>query len=193
MSPGTARTMVQSLRLGQRGGRVRRNGVMEEVPLAHSWRLIDFAGGAAPAIAIPWGDLATAWFSTGIPNIETYVAVPRAAAIARPAINWVRPLLASAPGQVLLQRLANSTSGPSEEQLRTGRSRLWGEVRNAAGERRTAQLETANGYRLTADGTIMAVQFLLNPVPSGGYYTPSMLMGARCVEQLPGSSSIRVQ
>jgi short subunit dehydrogenase-like uncharacterized protein len=33
---------------------------------------------------------------------------------------------------------------------------LWGEVRNAAGERRTAKLETANGYRLTADGAIMA-------------------------------------
>jgi short subunit dehydrogenase-like uncharacterized protein len=168
MSPGTARTLAQSMRLGQRSGRVRRNGVIEEVSLAHNWRLIDFAGGAAPAIAIPWGDLATAWFSTGIPNIETSVAVPRAAAIASRAINWVRPLLASAPGQVLLQRLANSTSGPSEEQLRTGRSRLWGEVRNAAGERRTAHLETANGYRLTADGTIMAVQFLLNAVPSGG-------------------------
>jgi short subunit dehydrogenase-like uncharacterized protein len=38
----------------------------------------------------------------------------------------------------------------------------------------------------------MAVQFLLKEAPSGGYYTPSMLMGARCVEQLPGSSSIRV-
>ena len=113
------------------------------------------------AIAIPWGDLATAWFSTGIPNIETYAVVPRAAAIASRALNWVRPLLASAPGQMLLHRLANRVSGPSEEQLRTGRSRLWGEVRNAAGERRTAQLETANGYRLTADGTIMAVQFLL--------------------------------
>jgi hypothetical protein len=25
---------------------------------------------------IAWGDLATAWFSTGIPNIETYAAVP---------------------------------------------------------------------------------------------------------------------
>ena len=193
MSPGTAHRMAQSMRLGQRGGRVRRSGVIEEVPLAHNWRLIDFAGGAAPAIAIPWGDLATAWFSTGIPNIETYVAAPRAAAIASRAINWVRPLLASAPGQVLLQRLANSTSGPSEEQLRKGRSRLWGEVRNAAGERRTAHLETANGYRLTADSTIMAVQFVLNAAPSGGYYTPSMLMGARCVEQLPGSSYIRVQ
>jgi short subunit dehydrogenase-like uncharacterized protein len=193
MSPGTARTMARSLRLGQQGGRVRRNGVLKEVPLAQSWRRIDFADGSATAIAIAWGDLATAWFSTGIPNIETYAAVPRAEAIASRALNWVRPLLASAPGQRLLTRLANRASGPSEEQLRTGRSRLWAEVRNAAGERRTAKLETANGYRLTADGTIMAVQYLLRNAPSGGYYTPSMLLGPRCVEQLPGSTSIRVE
>jgi short subunit dehydrogenase-like uncharacterized protein len=193
MSPGTARTMAQSPRLGQRGGRVRRNGLIEEVPLAHSSRRIEFAGGSAIAIAIPWGDLATAWFSTGIPNIETYAVVPRAAATASRVLNWVRPLLASAPGQMLLRRLANRASGPSEEQLHTGRSRLWGEVRNAAGERRIAHLETANGYRLTADGTIMAVQYLLTNAPSGGYYTPSMLLGPRCVEQLPGSTSIRVE
>jgi short subunit dehydrogenase-like uncharacterized protein len=193
MSPGTARTMARSLRLGQHGGRVRRNGVIEEAPLAQSWRRIDFAGGSATAIAIPWGDLATAWFSTGIPNIETYAAVPRTAAIASRALNWVRPLLASTLGQTLLHRLANRSSGPSEEQLRTGRSRLWGEVRNAVGDRRTGHLETANGYRLTADGTIMAVKYLLTNAPSGGYYTPSMLLGARCVERLPGSTSIRVE
>jgi short subunit dehydrogenase-like uncharacterized protein len=119
--------------------------------------------------------------------------VPRAAAIASRALNLVRPLLVSAPGQTLLTQLANRASGPSEEQLRTGRSRLWGEVRNAAGERRTAKLETANGYRLTADGTMMAVQYLLTRAPSGGYHTPSMLLGARAVEQLPGSTSIRVE
>ncbi len=134
------------------------------------------------AVAVPWGDLATAWFSTGIPNIETYAAVPLAAAITSRALNWVRPLLASAPGQSLLHWLASRSSGPSDEELRTRRSRLWGEVRNAAGQRCTAQLETANGYRLTVEGTIMAVQFLMNNAPSGGYYTPSMLMGARCVE-----------
>jgi short subunit dehydrogenase-like uncharacterized protein len=193
MSPGTARTMARSLRLGQHGGRVRRNGVIEEVPLAQSWRRIDFPGGTATAIAIPWGDLATAWFSTGIPNIETYAVVPRTAAIAARALNWVRPLLASKPGQMLLHQIANRASGASEEQLRSGRSRLWGEVRNAAGKRRTAQLETANGYRLTADGTIMAVQYLLTNAPPGGYYTPSMLLGTRCVEQLPASTSIRVE
>ena len=145
MSPGTARTMTESLRLGHRGGRIRRNGMIEEVPLEHSWRRVDFEGGSAPAIAIAWGDLATAWFSTGIPNIETYVKVPFAVAFAGPALNWARPLLASAPGQAVLQQLAKRSPGPSEEELRTGRSRLWGEVRNAARVRRTARLETANG------------------------------------------------
>ncbi|HEY1860406.1 MAG TPA: hypothetical protein VGG61_08635, partial [Gemmataceae bacterium] len=107
-------------------------------------------------------------------------------------LNWARALLAWAPVQELLRRMADRTTGPSEEERRTGRSRFWGEVRNTAGERRTARLEAANGYRLTTDGMIMAVEFLLEHKPVGGYYTPSMLMGARCVEQLPGSTPIRM-
>jgi short subunit dehydrogenase-like uncharacterized protein len=193
VSPGTARTMAESFRRSRLGGRVLRNGVIEEVPLAHSRRQVDFTGGSARTVAIPWGDLATAYVSTGIPNIETYASMPPAAAIAIRALNWARPLLAWAPAQSLLRRLADRSPGPSEEELRTGRSRFWGEVSNAAGERRTARLETSNGYRLTADGTIMAVKFLLEHAPAGGYYTPSMLMGARCVEHLPGSTPIRVE
>jgi short subunit dehydrogenase-like uncharacterized protein len=150
MSPGTARTMVQSLRLGKHGSRVRRNGVLEEVPLAQSWRNIDFAGGSATAMAIPWGDLATAWFSTGIPNIETYAAVPRAAAIANRALNLVRSLLKSAPGQALLYRLANRANGPSEEQLRTGRSPSVG--RCAQCGRRAAHSEAGDCQRVSPDG-----------------------------------------
>ena len=102
-------------------------------------------------------------------------------------------MLASAPGQKLLRQLAKRSLGPDEEELRTGRCRLWGEVRNAAGEKRTAQLETANGYWLTVNGILMAAQLLLKNKLPGGYYTPSMLMGSRCVEQLPGSSLIRIQ
>src|SRR5712672_3188322 len=134
VSPGTARTMVESFRHGQRGGKVRRNGVIEEVPLAHSRRRVDFAGDSAMTVAIAWGDLATAYVSTGIPNIETYASMPLTAAIASRAFNWARPLLAWAPVQELLRRLANRSTGPSEEERRTGRSRFWGEVRNTAGE-----------------------------------------------------------
>jgi len=97
-------------------------------------------------------------------------------------------LFASAPGQRVLHQLAKRSRGPNEKELRMGRSRLWGEVRNAAGEKRTARLETANGYWLTVNGTLMAVEFLLKNALPGGYYTPSMLMGSRCVEQLPGST-----
>ena len=192
VSLGTACTMVESFRHGRRGGKVRRNGVIEDVPLAHSRRRVDFTGGSAMTVAIAWGDLATAYVSTGIPNIETFVSMPSAAAIAGRALNWARPVLASAPVQKVLRRLADRSTGPSEEELRAGRSRFWGQVSNAAGKHRTARLETANGYRLTADGTIMAVKFLLDHTPAGGYYTPSMLFGARCVEELPGSTPIRV-
>ena len=125
--------MAESLRLGRRSGRVRRNGPIEEVPLAHNWRRVDFNGGTAPAVAIAWGDIATAWVSTGIPNIETYAKVPLVIAAAGPALNWLRPLLASALGQQLLHQLAKRSRGPNEQELRTGRCRLWGEVRNAAG------------------------------------------------------------
>jgi short subunit dehydrogenase-like uncharacterized protein len=192
MSRGTARTMADSFRHGRHGGRVRRNGVIEQVQFAHRRRRIDFTGGSAMTAAIAWGDLATAYVSTGIPNIETYASVPRAAAVAGRGLDWARPLLASARVQSLLRRLADRCSGPSEEERRTGRARFWGEVRNAAGERRTARLETANGYRLTADGMIMAAKCLLEHAPKGGYTTPSLLMGARCVEKLPGSTAIRV-
>lgn len=190
MSPGTARTMVDSLRRGKRAGRVRRNGLIEEVPAR--LRRVDFTGGAAMTIAVAWGDLATAFVSTGIPNIETYASVPLAVAIAGRALDWARPLLACGPVQNLLRALADRVTGPTEEERRTGRARFWGEVRNAAGDARTARLETANGYRLTADGMIMAAKWLLECRPDGGYTTPSMLMGTRCVEQLPQSTSIRL-
>jgi len=52
MSRGTARTMVESLRHGRRGGRVRQNGAIVEVPLANKRRLVDFTGGSAMAATI---------------------------------------------------------------------------------------------------------------------------------------------
>ena len=47
------------------------------------------------------------------------------------------------------------------------------------------------GYDVTVHGALLAVRHLLDYNGPGGYFTPSKLLGARCVEQLPGSKAIR--
>jgi short subunit dehydrogenase-like uncharacterized protein len=187
-SPGTAKTMVEGLK---GGGRVRKGGELIDVPFAHRTRRIDFGRGSALGVTIPWGDVATAYYSTGIPEIEVYVRTSPAAVFAMRWVNRLGPILDMAAP--LLRRWAASRTGPSDDQLRQETSYIWGEARNAAGTVRTARLTTPNGYRLTADAAIMAVQTVLEHRPPGGYYTPSRLMGARCVERLPGVSAIRIE
>ncbi len=183
-SPGTTKTGVEGL---ARGGRVRRDGQLVPVPLAYKTRTFDHDGKSRTAMTIPWGDLYTAFVSTGIANIETYlVASPRAIATARRA-NWFRPLLGLPPVVRYLQRRIESrVQGPSAEQRARTRSHIWGEVRNARGEQRKAEIDTPNGYDLTVTGALGIVQHLLGVAVPGGYRTPSLLMGADYVLSLPG-------
>ena len=63
-SKGTAKTSVQGLFLG---GKVRENGQIKQVPLAYKEKVIDFGVGKFNTMTIPWGDVFTAYHSTGIP------------------------------------------------------------------------------------------------------------------------------
>ena len=69
MSPGTVKTMVEAI---SQGMKVLRNGELIRVPPSFEARSIDFGTGPVPASVIPWGDLATAYWQTGIPNISVY-------------------------------------------------------------------------------------------------------------------------
>jgi len=191
MSPGTARTSVEGAR---QGSRVRRDGAIVAEPLGRRTRTIDFGAGPRLAMAIPWGDVATAYFTTGIANIEVYAPVsPRTIARLR-RLAWLRPLLAARPLRALAAAAAaRRNRGPTPKQREAEKSWIWGEVRNERGDVRTARLVTSNGYRLTVDGVLMSVRALLAGVPDGGYFTPSQLLGARCVERLPGCSAIAVE
>ena len=183
-SPGTTKTGVEGL---ARGGRVRRNGQLVSVPLAYKTRTFDHDGRPRTAMTIPWGDLYTAWVSTGIPDIETYlVASPRAIAAARRA-NWLRPLLGWPAVVRYLQRQVEArVQGPPAETRQRTRSHIWGEVRNARGEERRLEIDTPNGYDLTVTAALGIVQRLLGAEVPGGYYTPAMLMGADYALTLPG-------
>jgi short subunit dehydrogenase-like uncharacterized protein len=67
MSPGTAATSIEALATG---GRIRRAGRLVAVPLGAITRRIDFGDGEKFAVAIPWGDVSTAYRTTGIGDIE---------------------------------------------------------------------------------------------------------------------------
>mgnify|MGYP001285219347 CR=1 FL=1 len=109
------------------------------------------------AVTIPWGDLSTAYRSTGIPNIETYIAMPPARVT---ALRWAGALLPLA-GLLPLQRVAgpwvrNAVAGPSAEERARERSLLWGRVEDGEGRSVEGTVETLEGYSLTAETAALA-------------------------------------
>ncbi|HBO9700946.1 TPA: NAD(P)H-binding protein [Pseudomonas aeruginosa] len=190
LSTGTAKTSVEGLKFG---GKIRENGRLRDVPLGYKRRDIDFGRGLRHAVTIPWGDVATAYYSTGIPDIEVYLPAPPLLALGMRLIDPLRPLLGRQRVQDWLKgQVDKRIAGPDQAARERLRTWVWGEARNARGERRTARLETANVYDLTLHGVLLAVRHLLDYQGPGGYFTPSRLLGARCVESLPGSGRITV-
>ena len=184
-SPGTARTGVEGL---GKGGRARIDGQLVKVPLAWKTRTFDRDGQARFAMTIPWGDVYTAHVSTGIANIEVYMGVPPGSARNLRRIRWLGSLLGSAPVQSFLKaQVAKKVRGPSEKTRADSSSFVWGEVLDAKGNEAKGQLRTPNGYELTVTASLgIAERLLKGDRPAGGYYTPSLLMGADYVLGLPG-------
>ncbi len=188
LSPGTMKTTLEST---PDGGRVRRDGKLTRVPLAHEVRRIDFGRGERLAVAVPWGDVSTAFHTTGIPNITVFIPASRASVFGMRLGNVFGPLLKLSAVQRLLGALVSWTvKGPDE----TARARMpayvWGEAINARGDRRTARVKTVNGYSLTIPGALAVTKHLLNHDAPAGFTTPSRLMGPGLISQLPGGGQI---
>ena len=184
-SPGTAKTSVEGM---ARGGRARIDGELVDVPLAWKSRVFVRDGKSRTAMTIPWGDVYTAFVSTGIPNIETYMVVPPKTIKRLTFMRHLQPLLKMGFVQDFMKRqVERNTPGPSAQRRQDSGCHVWGEVRNAAGKEARLALAAPNGYDLTVTASLGIAQRLLEQAPpQGGYYTPSLLMGADYVTTLPG-------
>jgi len=190
-SPGTAKTSVEGL---AQGGKIRRDGKIVAVPLAYKTRRIDFGDGEKLAMAIPWGDVSTAFYTTGIPNIEVYIPGSSAMVARARRVNHIRWLLRLGPVQSFLKRrIAKTMKGPSQEKRDAQPTYVWGEASNGHGRRKTARIKTANGYSLTVTGALAVVEHLMHNPVHGGAYTPAKLVGPDLVARLPGSGPLRVE
>jgi short subunit dehydrogenase-like uncharacterized protein len=185
LSRGTALTTIENL---DRGGAVRRDGALVHVPSGWKTRTIDF-GDATPrqAITIPWGDVSTAFHTTGIPNIEVYLAVPRALRIGMRLARFMGPLLRAAPVQRFLRaRVARGPAGPSADERARSASHLWAEARDEAGRAVELRLETPDAYELTAWTALALSERALRSELPVGFQTPARAAGRTFVLQFPG-------
>lgn len=190
LSPGTSKTMLENL---ADGGKVRENGALISVPNGYKKRLCDFGYGPKWAMTIPWGDVVTAYYSTAIANISVYVPAPKLMIQLMRGLDGMRPAFAWPWLQRLLTEVINRwVKGPTAAQRAASRTAVWGEVRNAQGQVKTARIETHNGYELTIHSSLHVLQWLLANSPEGGYYTPAQLLGWQLIEQLPGSSTLYI-
>lgn len=189
-SAGTAKTSIEGL---AQGGKVREGGKIVTVPLAHRVRRIDFGGGEKQAMTIPWGDVSTAYHTTGIPNIEVFIPASSGMIFGAKASRFIRPLLAMPSVQSWIKtRIEKTVKGPGEATRSKQPTYVWGEVRNARGEIKTARVRTENVYSLTVTGALAVIEHLMGNKPTGGAYTPAKLVGADLVTRLPGSSAMQI-
>jgi short subunit dehydrogenase-like uncharacterized protein len=181
-SPGTLKTMVENL---PRRTRARRGGRLVEIePLV---RTVPFPrSGPRPAIAIPWGDLATAHRSTGIPDVTVYMAMSAAAVRLARLQRLLAPVLALAPVQAFLKRrIERQVRGPGPNERERGFVELWGRAEDPQGHFVEGTMVVPEGYRFTADAALASVRRVRAGVPPGAW-TPSLAFGADFAASLPG-------
>ena len=148
-SAGTAKSALGAIRAG---GAVRRHGEIVEAPLFGDALEVAFGDRPRTVVPAPLGDLETAHRSTGIQDIETYLAQPRATVA---AIRAMGPLLLRAVERPAWRdrvfRLIDARAhGPSELALASERSHVWAQATNARGDRAESWLEGPEVYAWTA-------------------------------------------
>ena len=185
LSPGTTKTWLEGL---PKGGRVRIDGRITRVPLAYKSREIPFADGSRQAVTIPWGDVATAYYSSGIGNIEVYTTVaPEQLRLLR-RYGWLLPLLRWGPLLRFFQRRVERTvRGPTAGDRASNQVSMWGRVENRAGRGVEATLITPNAYDLTVLTALAAVERVLSGGVAPGFHTPAQAFGREFILSMPGT------
>ncbi|EMR03624.1 saccharopine dehydrogenase family protein [Cesiribacter andamanensis] len=189
-SRGTAKTMIEGL---GGGSPIRQGGKLVDIPNGSRLLDIDFGPFRSKAVCIPWGDIATAYRSTGIPNIEVYMAAPdkliRQMRLSRYA-GWL--LRQGVVKSFLKKQIDKRPAGPSDKARESGRSYLWGRAWTDSGNMVVSRLETLNGYTLTAKTAALIAQKILKGELKTGYQTPAMAYGADLILEVEDTKRVDV-
>ncbi len=190
VSAGTMKSMIERL---PAQGAVRRDGRIESIPLVAEQREIEFTCGPRWTATIPWGDVSTAYYSTGIPNIKVYTGISPRGAKRAARMRTMRHLIGWTPVKRCLQWwIGRRVDGPGPEARSKARVYLWGRAENARRRGATATFDVPEGYTFTAAASVDAARRVAAGEVEPGAKTPSLAFGAAYIESLPGVSKITV-
>jgi short subunit dehydrogenase-like uncharacterized protein len=153
MSRGSATSVDEILGVGLL---VRANGAIVAKSDAAPARF-DFGAGPVDCVPLSFGDLVTAWKSTGIPNIAMFVNIKE---------------------NVLPEGIAAMPDGPSLEERVANRASAVAEVTGIDGTVVRARIDTVNGYSYTPLAAIEALRLLMEGQFKPGFQTPATVFGA---------------
>ncbi len=190
-SRGTTKSQVERLKVG---GAIREKGILKVVPILSKSKEMIFTTPDGKEITkktylIPWGDVSTAYFSTGIPNIEVYQPFPKSMARMAKFTHYIRWLLKLRFYEKFMTWMQLKMYPP----LKTGE--IYGEgmmvrgtVSNDRGETVSVRLNTEDGYLFTARSTVTILKKMLSGEKKPGYQTPSSCFGYNLILEIANTS-----
>jgi len=188
-SRGTMKTMLEGI---SQGGAIRENGRIRRVPLAWKTATIPFRDHSRNCVTIPWGDISTAYFSTGIPNIVFYMSTRKSWVRGMRIVRNIAPLLGTGFVQRRMKAYVDrGAAGPSDEIRKKGRAQIWGRATNKEGRVREGTLVTPEGYQLTILTSLESVSRVIAGKVQPGYHTPSTAFGPGFITEFP-SCDLRI-
>jgi short subunit dehydrogenase-like uncharacterized protein len=117
----------------------------------------DFGAGLVDSVPLSFGDLVTAWKSTGIPNIAMFVNIKE---------------------NVMPEGVTAMPEGPSLEERAANRACAVAEVTGIDGAVVRARIDTVNGYSYTPLAAVAALRLLAAGHFKPGFQTPATVFGA---------------
>jgi len=180
--PGSQRTLFEMIPYGIR---VRRNGQLEHPRQPTRTYMIDFGQGPVEATLYPWGDVFTAYYSTGIPNIEDYTSVSERTRKQMARLDFLRLLFKLTFVRKLFE--GEIKPGPTAEKRSHTIMHVWGEVEDDQGKKAVSRLHGPEaGVVWTARASLAIVRKVLAGNAPVGYQTPAKAYGPDLVMECEG-------
>lgn len=190
LSHGTALTTIQ--KLGEPGAS-RKGGKIVREPVGKKGMVLnfqDFSTGKTERLfvmSLPWGDVFTAYETTGIPDVESYTAVSKVMFRAlkfQGLYNWL--LQKEFVRNIARKNINKRPPGLDENQRELSRTLIWAQVASPTGKTVTGLQSGPDAYNITAHTSLLIAKKVLQDEFTIGYQTPAGAYGENLILEVPG-------